>query len=508
MYRLIFLVLLILIPVGVLPVAAQTAGELTPGVTVEGSLSAGQPQTWTFRAIASELLSFRVESRTALDPVLTISDSDGRVVLFNDDYAYPESVDSLIEALTMPRTDTYTATVSAYGSGVGAYTLTMTRGFAQPQADEAIAPASGWEAVPFGGAQAEVESGENQIALSVSGVRASAMAYHPDTAAFADYFASVRIVDVDNTANAWAAGLALASDAENYYAVWVNQTGSWRFTVRNGDQETVLRDWNTHPVIRPGETTFTLSALSRNGGFDIYYNYGFVGSVSSNPLTDPVRIGVFAAATNSLESATTAQFADLLVTTPYTVDGEVVLPDRIVVGDAQTVASALVRRHLASADGSIVLTVPESSVQYARPGVNRLMLGGGVRYATFVLGAYVTINQGTTGVGGCGLVFRFASETDYWLAFLDSAGGAGLSQRSGEDFAPGIFSEGAPPERASEHHLLVIATQHTLYFYVDGRLIGSAEAEAVSGQIGAAVVNFEGVDTSCSLRNLWVWNWS
>jgi hypothetical protein len=39
-------------------------------------------------------------------------------------------------------------------------------------------------------------------------------------------------------------------------------------------------------------------------------------------------------------------------------------------------------------------------------------------------------------------------------------------------------------------------------------LIGSAEAEAVSGQIGAAVVNFEGVDTSCSLRNLWVWNWS
>lgn len=492
---------------GALSAAAQSPGQLTPGVTVEGDLTAGSVDTWSFRAIAGELLSFRVESRTALDPVLMITDSDGRVILVNDDYAYPESVDSLIEALTMPRTDTYTAAISAYGTGSGTYALTMTRGFAQTQIDQVINDAANWEVTAVGESVASRFAG-NQLALSVSGVRASAFALSDTVADLEDFYAALTVTNVDNAADAWAAGMALAASDTAFYAFQVNQAGSWRFTVRQDDQETVLRDWTTHPIIRPGETTFTLGVLSRNGGFEFYYNHGFIGAVSNNPLTGNLRVGAFAATTNSLESATVAAYGALLITTPYQVDDTVILPDRLVVGDAQTMSLSLVRRHVVSADGSIVLTVPESSVQSARPGVNRLMLGGGVQYETFALGATVRIEQGTTGVGGCGLVFRFVNETDYWLAYLDSAGGAGLSQRDGENFAPGIFAEGQPLERGSEHHLLVIASPNTLYFYADGRLVGSAEADSASGQVGAAVVNFEGVDTNCILRNLWVWNWN
>jgi hypothetical protein len=153
------------------------------------------------------------------------------------------------------------------------------------------------------------------------------------------------------------------------------------------------------------------------------------------------------------------------------------------------------------------LTVPESSVEYARPGIQRLMLGRGVSYTNFAMGATVNMVPAMSGAVGCGLVFRFTDETDYTLAFLDATGGYGVSQRQGEDFLPGLFGESPDFAGGGSHHLLIVANENTVYYYVDGHYVGLFENPPQQGQVGTAVVNFEGINNACNFIDLWLWEW-
>jgi len=281
----------------------------------------------------------------------------------------------------------------------------------------------------------------------------------------------------------------------------------WRFSRYVGITPEVLRDWTSHPGIVPGETAFTMGLLANGVGFDFFYNTGYVGSVNDAQLTESGGVGLSVGTTSSLASETEAQFDNLIITTPMLVNDARVIPDQIPVGEGTGLVLALKRQNLIAADGIMALTLAESSVQFARGGVNRVMLGRGTTYTHFALGGTVDM-QGSvpTGAAGCGLIIRFSGETDYTLAYIEQTGGYGISQRIGDIFEPGLYGQ-SDTIRQGRHHLLIIADDRTLYYYVDRRYVGSLENIPQDGEIGIAVVNFEGMTTSCTYSNLWLWEW-
>ena len=481
----------------------QAQERLSLYIPVEGTVDAGGEQSWQYAAQSGEVLSFLVESASGdFDPLLTITDRAGNVLISNDDYAYPETRDSLLEAITMPRTDTYTLTVSGFSGTGGGYTLTAFSGFADYAERDGFGGETNWQPTDD---SLSGELADEVFTLTVQGANQRGLAFG-GLQPLADVAARVIVQDVGNPTG-WTVGLTVRRNGEDYYLFEVNDAGLWRFSLVQAREMTVLRDWINHPNIVPGQTTFSLSLLANGAGFEFFYDDGFIGTVSDTTLTQAGEIGLMAGTTTTQESETIARFSDLVLTAPLMIDGARTLPQELIVADGPIMAQALQRQAFVSAAGMMSLTVPESSVEYARPGVQRLMLGRGVTYTNFGLGATVEISPARSGPVGCGLVFRFIDETDYTLAFLDATGGYGVSQRQGEDFLPGLFGESADYADGGIHHLLIIADANTVYFYVDGHYTGTFENEPQEGQVGAAVVNFDGIDTACDFTDLWLWDW-
>lgn len=481
----------------------QAQQQLTLNSTVEGSADAGSVQSWSFSAQSGQILSFLAVSTTGeFDPTLTITDRAGNTLISNDDYAYPETRDSLLEAITVPRTDTYTATVTGFNDTAGGYRLSMLSGFAQTAEAAGISDDADWQ--PYENSL-DAEIADDQLTLRANGGNQRGIAY-ADLPSLADFAARVVVQNVRNAAG-WTVGITARGSDDTYYLYEVNNAGLWRFSLVQDGTMTVLRDWINHPNIVPGKESFSLTLMVRGAGFDFYYDDGFVGTASDTTITEAGQVGLSVGTVNAQASETTAVFSDLVLTTPLQVDGQPIIPNELILGDGPVMAQTLHQRHLVAANGVLSLTVPESSVQYARPGVQRLMLGRGVSYTNFALGATIEIEPSIAGPVGCGLVFRYASEADYTLAFLDATGGYGVSRRDGEDFQPGLFGENTAFAGVGEHHLLVIAAEDTVYYYVDGSYVGSADNTAQAGQVGGAVVNFEGITNTCTFTNLWLWSW-
>ena len=128
-----------------IPITAQETNDLLPGETVEGEIATGETATWTFTAADGAVLTFRAEATSGdLDPVLTLRNRTGTALITNDDYDYPEGKAAMLEAVTLPRTGTYTVDVTGFGQTAGDYRLTMLPGYAQEvMLDEAF---TSWEA--------------------------------------------------------------------------------------------------------------------------------------------------------------------------------------------------------------------------------------------------------------------------------------------------------------------------------------------------------------------------
>lgn len=499
------LILMVALVIGALRLVppAQAQQQLTLYSQVNGSVDAGSTHSWTFSAHSGEVLSFQVEAASAsLDPRLTIIDRAGNRLIDNDDYAYPETRDSLLEAITMPRTETYTAIVSGFNGSAGEYTLTMLPGFARLAARDGLGEGTDWTPIDD---ELDASLTEGRLSLSIAGNSQRGAAFG-GLEPLADVGARVLVQDVSGV-NGWIVGLATRRNGDDYYLLEISDDGLWRFSVVQDGEATTLRDWINHPNIVPGKTAFSLSVIARDTGFEFLYDDGYIGMVSDATLTEAGEVGLTVAAVSGDSSQTAAVFSDLALTTPLRVDGERIIPQEVSIAVGQAMALALQRRHVVSPSGAMSLTVPEATVEYARPGVQRLMLGGGIAYTNFALGGTVDIVPAIRGQGGCGLVFRFASETDYTLAFLDATGGYGVSQRQGENFLPGLFGESSAFAGGGSRHLLVISDENTVYFYVDGSYVGTLENPAQEGQVGAAVVNFEGITTTCRYSNLWLWEW-
>jgi hypothetical protein len=503
-------------------------GVLEPYIPVEGDLSPGEQAVWRFRGVEGTVVSLYAQAAdgSELDPALSLANNAGDVLVTNDDIAYPGNTAALLQAVTMPRTDTYAVTISAYGETSGGYRLTMTYGYPQVTlTDDFEAETTTWEA----SGDVVLDQIIGQLTLSASGTSTSGFALPtdatlpsdaeaPDSAAtdepssspalddYSDFYLDTELVNVSG-GSGWRAGVVLRRTANVYYAVMVNEDGEWRMIRSNNGSETVLRDWNQHPAIVPGATDFRLGVLANGAAFDVFYDGAFVGQVvdRETPLTSG-EIGLYVSTPDGASGGQSqAGFADFYLTTPLMVGDAEVIPTQLMPGVQALTLQELERRRVIEPGGQLGLNVPESFVQRINPGVNRQALGGGTAFGDLVISTDVAWTAANSGVVGCGLVLASVSDTDYSLAFIDQSGGYGLASRVGDTFAPGLFSQLDTPPTGTQT-LLVARVGDQAWLYVNSVYAGQTALAEDSGEIGVAVVNYESIDTTCRFTNTWVWS--
>lgn len=483
-------------------VRAQAPADLDLFESIEDTL-AGEPQSWTFNGYIGEAVSIRVEALSGdLDPMLTIYDRNGAVLLSNDDYDYPASRDALLESITLPELGTYRATVSAFNGTSGNYRITLLPGYGDLSRENEFDSGTGWTATSEAGF---MQVGDSELQLTLTQPSETAVVYNSGEETLADFYAQADITGI--TGNGWAVGIVarLQSDG-SHYRYLVNERGEWRFSLVTQDGEQVIDDWERHPAIRAGERAFTLGIQATGVGFDLIYNRVVVGRVNNDELSESGQIGL-AVDNISNVGEISARFDSLRVTTPVQTEAGKLIPQQVYIAPANSMAIELQRRRVVPSGGEIVLNVAESFTEYGRPGVNMLPLASSLRFTNLAIGTTVYADSNVGSPSGCGLVIRSQDTTNYILAYIDGRGGYGVSERSGDTFTPGLYAESANWQPAAPHHLLVIADDNTLHYYVDGRYVGTMETTLTEGGIGNAVVNFEPVYTSCSFVNTWVYRW-
>ena len=484
---------------------AQDSGTLIPFTPVTGTITGGESSTWTFTAAEGTVISVMAEATSGdLDPLVRITNSSGAELIANDDYNYPDTRDALLEAVTLPRRDTYRVIVSGFGSTAGDYRLTLHIGFTDLTQTVTFDDETPLEAT--NPALIRNISG-GQLGLQIGGTQQRGIVTRAEGAEMIEFYARTRVTEITGRSG-WLVGMtARQQDARNYYLFQVSHQGQWRFVVRTPLGDRVVRDWAAHPAIAAGEITFSLGILATSSGFDLFYNDLFLNRVSDTTLTEAGRVGLAVETTGALDSEVTALFDELYVTTPLLVDDQPVIPDRLIVSrDGRVMVQELQRRHLIPDAGAMRLQVPESFVTFNRPGVNRISLGGGQTFSSLAMASLVEWEIAGSGLVGCGLVVRGASDTRFTLAYLDQTGGFGVSERQDETFAPGLFGTDTTLT-GTTHHLLVIVDGAALRYYVDGRYAGSVDIDATMGSVAGAVVNFETATTSCTFRDTWLWSW-
>ena len=106
----------------------EGAGVIELGDTVTATLAPGAEDGWTFAGRAGQVVTIWIVAEdNSFDPVLTLLDSAGSEIAFDDDSG--PGLNSRIEGVTLPATDSYTIRVRSFsGSGSGPYTLTLVEG--------------------------------------------------------------------------------------------------------------------------------------------------------------------------------------------------------------------------------------------------------------------------------------------------------------------------------------------------------------------------------------------
>ena len=496
-----------LISINPLVNAQDTSNTLTITFPVDGQIGSGSSQTWTFGAVEGEVLSFVAHTTSGnLDPQFTISNSKGEPFLSNDDYAYPNNQDALLEAITMPRTDTYRLTVTGVSNTAGAYTLTMLSGFSQTALDDNFNGDLQWQDANTSSTGFSVKSDNEQIALALSGPDNTGIAINPKQTPISDYFATVKVA-VTGGQDGWVVGMTLRqTDSSNYYLLNLSSRGQWRLTAWQNGISTIIRDWTNHPALANSTGNFTLGAMVSGTGFDFFYNGLLFGRLSDSTLSKTGVIGLAVGTSSSLTSQTTAHFDDLIVSIPMLEKGQRIIPQQIALGQPMVLTRDLQRRGLIPASGQLSLNVPESFIESAKPGVDRVPLARGATYGNLAIGTTVSWDAVSDGLTGCGLVLQSTDDTNYTLAYVDHSGAYGVSQRKNDHFDPGIYAEN-PTASGNKHSLVVILRKDQLLYYVDGLYSGSMAYTMTEGGVGNAVVNFDPIRTSCKFTDTWVWNW-
>ncbi|PJF40231.1 MAG: hypothetical protein CUN54_06080 [Phototrophicales bacterium] len=473
--------------------------------TVEGQIAAGQSDVWIFEAREGIVVSFQAQAARSgnLDPIIVLSDDAGRTLARNDDYDFPSIQDAVLQAVTIPRTGTYTVTISGFDDTAGEYNLTMLNGFPEIVEQELFNDVTEWE-TSSDSLFAMTEAGA--FVMAISGVQQNGIAIKKETEIVHDFYAQVN-VEVTAGRPGWVVGMtARQQDNAQYYQLKINDSGLWQFVIRDQNDERIIRDWASHPAIVPGQAQFTLALMMRGAGIDIFYNNLFIGHIVDNTLRDAGSVGLSIGTGTAIGSETVVQFDNFIITTPIQTDNTEHIPDFIAPANPNQMVQNLRRQGIVPADSVIILTVPESFIESINPGVREIPLGNGVTASKFVMATDFSWRISGDSPAGCGLIFRAIDDTDFSLAYLDQTGTYGISRRHDEAFSSDLFGQ-LPTAQTSSHHLLVIATGSVVHYYIDGQFVGSANDELVEGTVGNAVINFESVSTSCQFADTWVLRW-
>jgi len=494
---------LLVLLTGQIPVYAQTA-RIRFNTPIEGEIATpNEERIWTFTGGQSMAISLRVVPDEDFDPLIILRDASGNELIRNDDYAYPERRDALLEAITLPRLGEYQVVVRGYGESMGTFTLTMLAGYADFALDERFTSIGTWEADNT--TSADVIDGI--LTMQVDGIAQVGRLINSEIPRQKDFYAQMTVANVIGR-NGWIVGMSFRGQAnDNRYVVSVSMRGDWRLTVWDGDSVRVLGDWTTHPAIVAGDTTFTLGVLVKDISLDVFYDNQMLASISDETIEVAGDIGIQIETFNALDSQVIAQIDGLEITIPTRVNDAFVLPLQLMVGNSLLVSHELERRHLIPAGGDLAWEVTESFLEASRPGVNRLVLIAETRFTNFVISTTASATFTSEGIGACALLFHHADEQTYTVAYLDNVGGYGVSVRTGETFSDGLFGIHKGWSIATASQLLVVVNNGVLYYYVNHVFVGQVVVESTEGQVGNAVVNFDPLRTNCQFRNTWVWRW-
>jgi hypothetical protein len=499
----IFVLSIWLLP-GVIIVNGQDDTTLYLNTLVDGNISDIQPdEVWTFHAFKDDILSLRVDAADEeFDPILTIRNSNG-IVISNDDYAYPDNSSSLLEAITIPRTDTYEVEITGFGGSVGAYQLMILPGYANLIADERFVSLGNWETdnIPL----LSIEDGA--LVVSLVGVKERGILSDTQSAVVSDFYAGVSIRSVMGR-NGWVVGLVLRQQENgDGYVLLLDARGFWSFSIIEDGVERIIRDWSPHPAILENAESFELAALVNGNSFEMFYNRQFLGRVVVDSTFDEGRIGLAVQTADALDSNLTAMFDELLVTVPLLVNERTVFPQRIVRGNANVIAKELERRQIIPAGGQLAWSIEDVFVETPKPGVGRVQLLNSSMFGNYAIATTFTPDVSETNTFGCGLLLRQINDTDYMIAYLDNTGAFGVSQRRGDSFEQGIYGEGISWDIASQSNLLVVVDDDVLNYYINFVHVGTMEIEPLEGAVGNVVVSFGPVDATCRFSETWMWSW-
>ncbi len=478
------------------------AGQLRLGDIVEGSLTPGESHRYTFSALALTLLSIRVEALDdALDPRFELLDRNSRLIIENDDYDYPATRDAAIQALVLRSTSSYTIVVSGHGGSGGDYRLHLLPGFDVLALHDVTMDKAQWQ-VAFSDAELDI-SESSLYAVELQGYARTAVVLAQHLPPERDIYFEVDYNSVSSSVG-WNLGLVFRFQSpQNYHRLLLSKTGYWRIERVEGGETVTLRGWTTHPAIVPGESDFRLGILASGQHLDVVYKGQVVGSVADEGRQRAGALGIIMRTDDRSSGLMSFAVRQSLLTLPTRVKQEILFPQRILQRLDYLMAHDLARKQLIPAGYTVSFVQRESSVRHVRKGVTRIAIAPDRQVEQFALGAALNFQQSGGENGGCGLFFHFNDENHYTLAYMTSEGDYGLSRRSAEGFAPGIYGLRAPPA-GPDHYLLVIALDDIIHFYLDEAYAGSLPSEPRVGSIGIAVVNYESAESACVFDDLWL----
>ncbi|PJF22190.1 MAG: hypothetical protein CUN56_07270 [Phototrophicales bacterium] len=482
--------------------ASNEAQETLPyNVAVNGVIDSPDDRAvWSFFGWRDEVLSFRVQGQNGFDPVITVLDEAGVVIVRNDDYNYPATRDALIEAFTIPRNGTYQVVVSGFNGATGEFLLTRIPGYAEFVVDERFVSEGEWE----GAGLVASSVADGLASLQAEGVNHRAVFVNNALQLPGTYYARLTVQNVTGR-NGWGVGVVVGyQDIENYYQFLINEQGFFRFTAIENGTDRVLRDWNTHPAIVAGDTDFDVAVMVYGDTFDLFYNGQFLVSVRDAVPMGTVGVALLTA--NAVGSDMAVTVDDLVVTTPVSYVEGGIFPEQITPGNARQTVRDLARRGVIPPIGELAWEIDESFIGSSSPGVVRLPLVESTFFGQFVMGTTVQLAAPVSnGVVGCGLLFANQNDTSYAVAYVDNAGGYGVSVRSGDQFSPSIYDENPEWDVTNPSDLVIVTYDDTLYFYVNQTFAGVLSVDLPAGGVGNVVLNFDSVSSNCQFTNTWVW---
>ena len=479
---------------------AHTQDELllAPFSQVISPLAAGEVDSWQLPALAGNVLSLKLETRSGdLDPQLRLYDESGALVLQSEAVTHPSGRNVLVEAFTIPHSAVYRIEVRG-GVTSGDYALEVLPGYAD------------WLSASITNSDAWQSATPNQLIFSPARLSLLTSVDVPRVQAqFTGegegdrFYTHAEIAEIDGN-DGWLAGLTVGGENETYYAFSVNQDGFWRFALHRGDQVESLSNWKPHPIIVADERNFSLGILVYGGIYDLFYNGQYIDSVNDERLPHMGTIGLLAGDLSSLPRSSRVHFSRFAITLPVSERTDYA-NFYFVPNSSVTILRFLRRAAFIPNEGELAVLIPEASWQAVEAGVARFSTVSEEEYGEFVFVTTLHWETTSTAAAGCGLVFGNHNRQDYQLVFVDS-GGYGLAQRTGERFTSHSFAE-QNADAGSEQHLLILSRSGEVVYYLNGRFAGLKGEATGAGPVAFAVLNYADGLIQCSFRDTWLWAW-